>query len=117
MDLFTLYAIFALINLGPWFKGASFLIGFTTFCLLFAGAVFMEGEIKPLVKYGICGFVLTLLSSLVSVLIPKEDQMWYIVGGYAVTNVEGIQELPENIVGAANAFLEKYQPEATESAE
>ena len=124
MDLFTLYAIFALINLGGWFKGIAVIIGISF--LLTAPALIIAGcdnkgdgfyYFNKLKTWIIFSAVLVVLSSLASVLIPDEEQMWYIVGGYAVTNVEGIQELPENIVGAANAFLEKYQPEATESAE
>lgn len=45
------------------------------------------------------------------VLIPTQNQMYLIVGGYAATNVEGINKLPANLVGAANAYLEKIAKE------
>lgn len=41
-------------------------------------------------------------------LIPNERQMYTIIGGYAVTNIEGIDKLPKNLIGAANKFIENY---------
>jgi hypothetical protein len=44
---------------------------------------------------------------MLSVIIPREKQMYTILGGYAVTNIEGVNQLPANIVNAANAYLGK----------
>lgn len=41
------------------------------------------------------------------VLLPSERQMYVMAGAYAVTNIEGIKNLPENAVGAANAWLKR----------
>jgi len=48
---------------------------------------------------------------IIGLLIPTQDQMKYVVGGYVVTNVEGIQDLPKNVMGAANKFLEDFNIE------
>lgn len=40
---------------------------------------------------------------------PTKQTAYLMIGGYAVTNVEGIKELPANVVGAANHFLKEYQ--------
>tara|TARA_R110000803_G_scaffold8609_5_gene27601 strand:+ start:1959 stop:2357 length:399 start_codon:yes stop_codon:yes gene_type:complete len=45
----------------------------------------------------------------VAALYPSKDDLKYIIGGTAVVaavNVEGFSELPENVVEAANSFLE-----------
>lgn len=49
--------------------------------------------------------------------IDREDAAW-IAGGYVVTNTEGVSELPENVVNAANAFLKSISgDEANEAAD
>jgi hypothetical protein len=55
-------------------------------------------------KYG-------LLALVISCLIPTTKDWYVLIGGYAVTHVEGIGDLPANVVGAANEFLKQYQPE------
>jgi len=39
-------------------------------------------------------------------ILPAKKQMMLILGGAIVTNIEGIEKLPPNLVRAANAFLE-----------
>ena len=51
---------------------------------------------------GLC--VLATLSSLV----PTKDDAIKIVGGYYITNIENIDNLPPNAVKAANKFIEEY---------
>lgn len=41
-------------------------------------------------------------------LVPSERQIYTIIGGYVATNAEGVSKLPDNLVGAANKFLEQY---------
>lgn len=53
------------------------------------------------------------LAALVFVTLPSERQMYVMAGAYAVTNIEGISKLPENAVGAANAWLERLSQAAT----
>lgn len=41
------------------------------------------------------------------VILPSERQMYVMAGAYAVTNIKGIESLPENAVGAANSWLKR----------
>lgn len=41
-------------------------------------------------------------------LLPNEDQLKWIVGGYFATNIEGVEQLPPNVIRAANKFLEDF---------
>ena len=57
------------------------------------------------------------LSILMACLYPSKDDLKFILGGYVVssiTEVEGVKELPENIVKAANVFLEGLGEESKE---
>lgn len=40
--------------------------------------------------------------------IPNAKQMAYLTGGYIATNTENVDKLPQNLVDAANKFLESY---------
>jgi hypothetical protein len=51
---------------------------------------------------------------LLSTLMPTRKDWYMIIGGYAVTHIEGIDKLPANVVGAANEFLKRYQEESAE---
>ena len=44
-----------------------------------------------------------------AIVTPDERQIRWMIGGYVVTNIEGVGKLPDNIVGAANEFLERYR--------
>lgn len=46
-----------------------------------------------------------------SVFVPNTTQLYTMIGAYAATNVEGIESLPEGLVGAANTFLENVAQE------
>ena len=48
------------------------------------------------------------LAAVLSASIPNERQIQYLVGGYFVTNIDGIEKLPPNLVKSANRFLENY---------
>jgi UDP-N-acetylmuramyl pentapeptide phosphotransferase/UDP-N-acetylglucosamine-1-phosphate transferase len=48
------------------------------------------------------------------VLVPTEKQMYLMAGAYVVTNNEQIKQLPDNMLGAANAWLKKLEEVATE---
>lgn len=65
------------------------------------------------VRWG--GGLLALLCCL-HVLTPSHTQMYAIAGGYVATNTKEVKELPENLVGAANAWLKKAA-ELAETAE
>lgn len=40
-------------------------------------------------------------------ILPTEKQLYVIAGGYVATNTKDIAKLPDNVVKAANAWLEK----------
>jgi len=51
-------------------------------------------------------------------LVPSKDDMKLIIGGalaingvQAAANIEGVEQLPENLVGAMNHFLEEFKVE------
>ena len=56
------------------------------------------------------------LLCLVYVLTPSHTQMYGIAGGYVTTNTKEVEKLPENLIGAANAWLKKAA-ELAETAE
>jgi len=106
MDLSTLYLILILPNIGK-VLGVASLITITLLIVFMTNASFDEevnesfSKIKSSIKYILlCGFL--------SVMIPSEKQMMYMIGGYAATNVDGIEKLPKNVVSAANKFLEDF---------
>ena len=45
---------------------------------------------------------------LMAVSLPNEREIKTMVGAYVVTNIEGVNRLPANIIKAANKFLEDY---------
>jgi len=51
------------------------------------------------------------LAGLIIALTPTKEQAAWIAGGYVVTNAEGIGELPQNVVDAANRFLTSIKKE------
>lgn len=59
-------------------------------------------------KFGRWAFTLSLVLLPFALFLPSNKTVMYMVGGYVATNVEGISDLPPNLVGAANKFLEDY---------
>ena len=49
------------------------------------------------------------LFTAIGIAVPDREQIMYIVGGSVVTNAEGIEELPDNLVQYANRFLEQTE--------
>ena len=116
MGLLTLWAVFTLPSLASVIGVIAFLValicGFAfIFCTVTAAIdddedmkKFARG-VRPYVKWALVALFVTLF-------VPSTDQMKYIIGGYLVTNIEHIDELPPNLVKAANRFLEEYTEEA-----
>jgi len=50
-------------------------------------------------------------ATLIAVVLPSESELMRIIGGHVVTNIEGVEKLPPNLIDAANAFLERIQRE------
>lgn len=111
MSLWTLYWISVLPLI---FEEFLAFIGITT-GILGATALIAYSEDydskEVYVKHFKKAFIIFGIVILIQGFIPSERQMYIILGGYAATNVEGINKLPANLVGAANAYLEKMAKE------
>lgn len=119
MDLLTTYLIVMLPSLGD-------VLGIISLCLaitlvtLFVMKCFAASYpddaaekayliwFKALHKKTLTAIII--LMSVVAVAIPSQGQWYTLIGGYYVTNIDGISDLPPNIVDAANKFLENYTP-------
>ena len=113
MELSTLYWILILPNLGSVISGLAW-VGLIVF-VIGSGVAFMifdmdrENEKKKGILLAMKKFIPAFVAAiLITDFIPTEKQMMYMIGGYAVTNVENIEKLPKNVVNAANKFLEQY---------
>lgn len=42
----------------------------------------------------------------ISIPIPDKDQLYMLAGGYITTSIKDIKKLPDNVVAAANTYLE-----------
>lgn len=127
MELWQLYLLVTI----PSIKGALMSIG--GLCL--AGAVIItairyvsradeysnkDGKSEDLLEIRKTGgkYIIIFVSVLfASALLPGKAAIYTIAGGYLVTNVEGIEKLPPNMMGAANSFLEKFAKEQAQKLE
>ena len=115
MELFLIYLMVILPNLGGVFTGVAVVCGFGGLVCCIAYIVFeaegdckVSAKLKPFLKWLVAGAV---SFSFLSASIPTHRGMQYLVGGYVVvkaSEIEGVKDLPPNFVKAANKFLEKY---------
>lgn len=70
---------------------------------------FRDNFITGVKNHKVIFFVLMSVSFMGGV-VPDKGQVALIVGGSVVTNVEGINELPENVIKAANNYLKTIEP-------
>ena len=61
-------------------------------------------------------FVMSLVGA-VTFFYPSQNQMYAMIGGYYGTNIEGVDELPENTVRYLNEKLTEHLEETDESEE
>lgn len=116
MDLLTIYLMVMLPSIGEWILGvAGISLFFSFIALIFIASDRLISEEEdeytfpkkaPFVVIPI--FLLAFLLTLVGNLVPDKEEMYTIIGGYFVTNIEGIDKLPENVIESANKFLEEY---------
>lgn len=62
---------------------------------------------KKLFIWSIKAAVLAAVFAIISIPLPSDDQVYRLAGGYVATNIKDIAKLPDNLVKAANAWLEK----------
>ena len=114
MELSTLYWVLILPNVGAFIGivcGTILFIGLTSSFVSWVSA-YRDAEKKEIlsnIRWVVPRiFIPCLVLLALSVFIPSSKQMVYMIGGYAATNVEGVERLPKNVVSAANRFLEQY---------
>jgi hypothetical protein len=111
MSILELYLLTVLFSLGGTMTALGFVAWGTSFILGFFLA--MEGcdydleegkELRfhrPFKRSTIVALSLTILTCFIP---SKEEGLW-IAGGHIVTNIDGLGDIPENAVEAANTFL------------
>lgn len=64
-------------------------------------------DAKSMVKTAVKLSIIAAITGLIAIPLPNERQLYTFAGGYVATNTQDIAKLPENVVKAANAWLEK----------
>lgn len=105
MDLLTLYIMIMLPKLAGMFEIFG-LLGLILGLFFYSTSKIDDAPWHDAVSKKVVIIPAILLA--ISLPIPSNKQMIYLVGGYVATNVENVEKLPKNLVGAANKFLEDY---------
>ena len=108
--------IWLYLSLGSFFDGMLlFFIVVATGAMAFATIIPSESEIEDYLALWKKYYPLktVIIISILTCIYPSKDDLKYIIGGAVVwggiertADIEGINQLPENLVGAANRFLE-----------
>ena len=117
MSIFTLWLLFVLL------PNLSVVLSITLFVMVVASvgagvaalfATFEKTSDAPKIRYTakIVGGI-TLAIAIIGTAIPSKQDIMIITGGYIVTNTEGVEKLPANLVSAANKYLEEAQSTTT----
>ena len=119
MSVFTLYLLFSLLPSLDWAAGLVMAVSAVLFIAMCIAWVithiecYDDEEKKQILantRKGMKISFIVLCSFLtVRVLVPNENAIYTIAGGYIATNTKGMAKLPENLVGAANDYLEKLR--------
>ena len=113
MSLWMLYIIIVLVpSISSAATGiliAGFIIGVIAISIGPVVFMEMENEFVATAKTFIKPYIYIMgISAIICVVAPDREDMAYMVGGYFVTNVEQVEKLPDNLVNAANRYLEDY---------
>lgn len=118
MSLWELWLLTVIPSVGNIIGFIGILLGGTSAVLGFLGVMeyfdnrdsilYQEDALKGLLMFrkSIIGGAVAVFVLLVAALIPSKQDLYFIVGGSYVTNIEGIDKLPPNIIKATNVFLE-----------
>lgn len=108
MSIFTLYLLFTVV---PGLDGALTIFAVCSVLAsigLGVGVLTAFDDEKEILYTWIKGTILFFVAlTIVGIFVPNKDQILTIAGGYAVTNDAEMKKLPDNILKAANAYLEK----------
>lgn len=88
------------------------LIVFGGFGYIMANAENSEWGIKASKLCLKIGFPCLILCGIFTSLTPSDEQIYKIAGAYVATNAKDVEKLPDNLVKAANAWLQKVAKEA-----
>ena len=117
MDVLTLWAIFTLpavannLQVIVFLAVALFGVGLVGYAACLSDDGEDVAKVIPVWKVSKPWLIAASILWGVLLFVPSEKAMKYIIGGYLVTNIEHIDELPPNLVKAANRFLEEYTEE------
>lgn len=118
MKLWQLYALTTVENLANFM---AVLLGILGLILMVSSVIWLVSyesepdEFRALLIHRSRPFAYAfLILGVVFCFIPSKKDIYSIIGGYYVTNIDGISQLPLNAVGAANEFLEGYIKEHEE---
>jgi O-antigen/teichoic acid export membrane protein len=116
MSLPFLYLIFCVLPSAAGWFGTFTILGIVTLIILGIAIAVMKSveyddddkrKSAAVLSYmkKLSGFVVLL--AILDVFLPDQSQIYTITGAYAVTNNAEIAKLPDNILKAANGYLEK----------
>ncbi len=113
MTFWLLYIIVMLPSVGSLFLhiAAASTVAIAIFSVAFFMATAEESPAewirlwKRNIKIAVVVFIISLPIGLT---IPTTHQMYSLVGGYYVINMEGVSDLPPKVVAAMNTFLDTY---------
>ena len=112
MTLAQLYLFTVLIpNIGSTLNAIEIIFVVCAFCcgagLINAAAECDDDAIKYWRKAALKFVWAIIVVGIISVPIPSEKELYTVAGGYIATNTKDVAKLPDNVVKAANAWLEK----------
>ena len=117
MELWQLWLLFVVPKMAGFIQFFSvMLVVIGTFVLIIMGVCKRNAnlnekdkqEISSIFKFLIPFYILACIVGLASALVPSKKDAMLIVGGYYALNIEGISDLPPNVVKATNKFIEEY---------
>lgn len=119
MSIFQLWLVTSLLpSLNTW-ANTTFLMTMFGFCLYAAWFYISERwdetgpDGNPLRLNWRPWLWVWVVSGVVCSVIPSRSDLYLIVGGYAATQSAEVRALPDNVLKAANAWLESVQKDAT----
>ncbi len=115
MEMWQLYLMVTL-------PGVSKMLGLFGFILFLVGGILLilkivaghdsstnAKEFTEIVgRKALVGFCVGVLMLILTAAIPSKSGVYTLIGGYYVTNLDGIKNLPPAALKAANRFLENY---------
>jgi hypothetical protein len=106
MSLFLLYLLFTITKLGTVLFAIA--VGGLVACLIL---FIIACDTSRVEEWGASikkWVIICTMTLVLSGILPNKSDVAYIVGGYYVTNSPEIAQLPDNILGTVNTFLESH---------